>query len=67
MLPEEYVAIRFVLSTTIVSVGEPFVVSTTTVSLKVTVTDTLSPTFTKLFCIPAALVIATLLTVGARV
>ena len=52
LLPEAYVAVRFVLPTTRVSVAA-LVLSTMTAemgdSLKVTVTDTLSPAFTKLF------------------
>ena len=48
-------------------VGLPLELSTLTTSLKVAVTDTLSPTFTKLFCTPSASVIATLLTVGSAV
>ena len=66
-LLDVYVASRGVLSTSRVRVGLPLALSTMTDSLKVAVTKTLSPAFTKLFCIPGALVIATLLTVGASV
>ena len=48
-LPEAYVAVRFVLPTTRLSVGEPPVLSTMIDSLKVAVTDTTSPAFSKLF------------------
>ena len=65
-LPDVYVAVRSVLPTTRVSVGVPLAVSTVTDSLKVAVTETLSPAFRKLFCIPVALLITMLLT-GARV
>jgi hypothetical protein len=64
-LPEAYVAVRFVLPTTKVSVGVPLALSTMTDSLKVAVTDTTSPAFSKLFCDPVALLIATLFTEGA--
>ena len=63
-LPDVYVAVWSVLPTTKVSVGVPLVLSIMTDSLKLAVTDTTSPGFNRLFRIPVALVIATLLTVG---
>ena len=48
-LPETYVADRFALPRIRVSVGVPLALSTMTDSLKVAVTDTTSPAFTKLF------------------
>ena len=65
LLPEVYVEVRLALPTTIVIVGLPL--TTSTVSLKVAVSDTTSPGFTKLFCLPVALVIPALSTVGGMV
>ena len=71
LLPEVYAAGRFVLPTTMVSVGLPLALSTMTaegdVSLKMVVTDTTSVAFTKSYCLFVALVIATLLIVGGVV
>jgi hypothetical protein len=66
-LPEAYKAVRFVLPTTRVILGVPLEVSTMTDSLKMAVTETLSPAFNRLFCTPEALLIDTLFTVGAVV
>ena len=66
-LPEAYVAVRFVLPTTRVSVGVPLELSTMTCSVKVVVTDTTSPVFRRLPVIPTALVIATLSILGGVV
>ena len=64
MSPEAYVAVRLSLPTARVIVGLLLELSTMTTSLKVAVTETLSPAFNILFCMPSASVIATLLTVG---